>query len=709
MTAISPSNGVRARARRMLRRLGATAAAAALMIGAVTPSASADETPPPSEQKGEVTLHLSAGVDGAIPGAGPLVATASVSNGTESALSEGRMTFELNRTPLTTSDALDGWLDRGVTGGTFEEVSSQTSSVVERDKTSLIGAAVSAPDFAPLAPGIYPVRARLSSATTGPKDDQTSWNLTASAVVVVRSGAAPSVSAIVPITATPKAGGLLTAEELTALTAPEGALTAVLTGVSGTTAVLAIDPSVPAAIRALGSSAPVTATAWLDALESLPNDRFALQFGDADAATQAHAKLPSLLAPTSLTALLNPADFAQATPTPTPTANDAAPALPDNAALTALRGASSGILWPRADVTADDLTAFAAYLGDDVVTILPDTAVGGERGGVASTGSRRVLVTSSSASDRLSAAVEETDATARDREIGAAAAHLLLNAATAGSAPLLVGLDRSETRDGGSLHAALASLGATGPRLSTLTAAAPVRVDVTAKADSARAPMLHDLLVGEQELTQFGTILKDPLVLLAPERIQILRLIGVGLAPDDVTTAVAAHHKATRKTLSSVGVQEPSPVQLLTAAAPLPVWIRNELPWPVTVELSSQPSDPRLDVQPITEVQAGRASNTRVTIPVEARLASGELEVEFRLTSPTGVPIGDPAIAPVTVRADWENIGLGILGGIIVLLLAFGIVRTVRRRRRGAQDQEEGASDDETPDDERSAAKEIDE
>src|SRR5690606_3989394 len=87
---------------------------------------------------------------------------------------------------------------------------------------------------------------------------------------------------------------------------------------------------------------------------------------------------------------------------------------------------------------------------------------------------------------------------------------------------------------------------------------------------------------------------------------------------------------------------------------------------------------------PITEVEAQPASNTRVKVPVEARVGSGQLQVRFSLSSPTGVRIGDGQSALVTVRAEWEGLGLGILGGLIALLFVFGAVRTVRQRRRDA-------------------------
>jgi hypothetical protein len=180
-------------------------------------------------------------------------------------------------------------------------------------------------------------------------------------------------------------------------------------------------------------------------------------------------------------------------------------------------------------------------------------------------------------------------------------------------------------------------------------------------------------------------------VLLTPERIRLMRVIGVGNA-GGFDEAYLAQRARTTQTLGSVGIQEPSPVQLFTSAAPLPVWVRNDLPWPVNVRLSADPSDARLGVQPLTEVPAQPASNTRVKVPVEARVGSGELDVRFSLTSPTGVPIGDVETARVTVRAEWEGIGLTILGGLIGLLLVIGIVRTVRRRRRDAED--EAAEDD---------------
>ena len=212
----------------------------------------------------------------------------------------------------------------------------------------------------------------------------------------------------------------------------------------------------------------------------------------------------------------------------------------------------------------------------------------------------------------------------------------------------------------------------------------PASASLVSETSTARSDTLHELLDGENALTTFSSILEDPLVLLSPERIEIMRLMGVGSA-ENLAAGAGAHSTETTATLDAVSVQQPSPIQLFTSAAPLPVWVRNDLPWPVNVTLHSRPSDARLDIQPETSVEALPASNTRATVPVEARVGSGVLNVDFRLTSPTGVHIGTDQTATVTVRAEWEGIGLGILGGVIGLLLVLGIVRTIVRRRKSGE------------------------
>ena len=100
--------------------------------------------------------------------------------------------------------------------------------------------------------------------------------------------------------------------------------------------------------------------------------------------------------------------------------------------------------------------------------------------------------------------------------------------------------------------------------------------------------------------------------------------------------ALATHREQTTATLGAVGIQPPSTIQLLSPEAPLPVWVRNDLPYPVNVVLYAEPDDPRLVVTPQTRCMASADANTRVQVPVEARVGSGEVVIELRLLSPSG-------------------------------------------------------------------------
>lgn len=678
MTVTIPENGFRARL-----ACGTVAFAMALGIGVVaSPAAQAaqksDSEPP--------VLHVSAGSNGVLSPGLSTMASVTVQNDADTSLSSGRVTVSINRTPLAGAEAVGSWLDSGEVAGEFDVIAEDSTEPVDAGSSSTTSIGISQDLLATLTPGVYPVRAALSGT-----DGASGEDVSTTSVLVISANPHPPVTVFVPITATPADGAaLLGSDELTELTAADGDLTAQLDGVSGTSAVLAIDPAIVAAIRVLGSAAPTTAVEWLTRLENLPNERFALQFGDADATTQAQADLPALLTPTTLAPFLDPANFASAPPasalptptgTPSPAATDG-PMLPDDAALTTIEGAAEGILWPRADVTTDDLAAFRTYLAGTATTILPSTALDGAATGHVLAGAEDVLVTDAAASDALSEAAGESDADARAQSLAAANAYLFLAGQTT-STPLAVGLDRDENRTADALREVVTTTDSPGVDLTSLrsTPAAPASVD--GEIDDDRGASLQLLLSEEQTLGQFSTILDDPQVLLSPERIRIMRTIAAGLSSTRFDEALGDHRQATRDTLASVDIPQSSTIQLLSANADLPFGVRNDLPWPVNVVLTVLPSDPRLEVESVTRATIPAGTTTRVKVPVSARVGSGELDLRLSLTSPTGVPLGQSQTVRVSVRAEWEGIGLAIFGSLIVILIVLGVVRTLRRRRKG--------------------------
>jgi hypothetical protein len=221
------------------------------------------------------------------------------------------------------------------------------------------------------------------------------------------------------------------------------------------------------------------------------------------------------------------------------------------------------------------------------------------------------------------------------------------------------------------------TLGAAAMRLASPVEIADAAIDQT-RADAASA-----LIADEAELARFATIVDDPLLLTGPQRAEILQVLGNAWLPDPLAwqTAFDLHRATTRTTLDSVGILPPSPANLLTAGAPIPIWVRNDLPYPVNVVLYASPDDLRLDVAKATDVTAGPRSNTRVQVPVQARVGNGEVTVGLQLRSRTLEPIGSAQAVEVNVRADWEGIGIVVLSVLVGGFILLGLVRTVLRLR----------------------------
>jgi hypothetical protein len=91
---------------------------------------------------------------------------------------------------------------------------------------------------------------------------------------------------------------------------------------------------------------------------------------------------------------------------------------------------------------------------------------------------------------------------------------------------------------------------------------------------------------------------------------------------------------------------------------------------------------------------ATASSNTRVEVPVQARLGNGEVTIALQLRSPASVAIGDPMSVDVNVRAEWETFGVAALGTVVGALLLLGVVRTVLRMRARRKAAETDAADD---------------
>jgi hypothetical protein len=700
------------------RRSGILSAVMALIvllgIVAQTP-ASAETTPSPSPTAtGEVQFAVAPVSNGVLSPGAALTTVFSVQNGTSLRVPADNATLQLGDTALADRDSLAAWVDGSGTAETTRVLGTTPVEAVLAGDTVAGSLQVPADHEALVnrAPGVYPIRLTL-----GDRE--------ARSVVVVPGSVSGSVGVIVPVTAGPLERGLLSREQLEELTAPDGSLTAVLDAVQGTSSILAVDPAVPAAIRVLGTAAPTTAQEWLARLLQLPNSRFALQFGDADVATQIDAGLTTPWQPTSLAAFVDADAVAAPTATPTPSASsgepaeeapdgDAPPPLPDLATLLDIGDSDAPVIyWPATGTAGPGVVSTLSTTVPGALTLLGSDAVTADAAapsGRATAEEAGLLVTDADVSAALRAGSVEEDGAQRGARLATASAELTFAAAAAGGAPLLVTVDRANTRAPGGLRSAidaasLPGLATTG--LDGVIAGEPRQVVVAdATTDPARTAAVGALSDGADRIARFATILDDPALLTGPERASILQVLGAGWMIDgaDWDTAFAAHRAGTEETLSSVGILPSSPLNLLTAGTDLRFWVHNELPYPVNVVLYADPNDLRVDVERQTVVAAAAASNTPVAVPVRARIGNGDVQIQLSLRSPALEPVGDTQTVDVNVRADWEGYGIGIMAVLIVGFLAIGVFRTVRRRRlksAGPEDAPATTEGDSQPEEDR--------
>ncbi|QPE04605.1 hypothetical protein IT882_16055 [Microbacterium schleiferi] len=689
----------------LVRRASATLAIAVLVaagagVTGVAPAA-ATTTPSPSPTASDPQVVAAPLAGGVVSPGDSLAISIGLTAGT-TALPATQATVSVGTDPLATRSDIDDWLaspaeDRAPT---VVGTASLDPAAADERASAIVRVPASDPVLTDRAPGVYPVLTTVTAAGR---------TLQSASVFVIPTAATTDVAVIVPITAPPTGRGLLSTDDLAGLTAQDGSLTAALTGVQGTDAIIAVDPAILAAIRVLGTTAPATARDWLTRFEALPNDRFALQFGDADPAAQVAAGVVPPLAPTSLAAYIDPTGFAgddpAPTPTPTGTATPSNSDTDDASGLPTLDelmdvGATTALWWPES-VTADVLSALGA---GGTLTITATTAIATPTPPArARAGEAGLLVTDADLSAALSRAADAPDALDRSAALAEASA---LEALPATGGATIVALDRNPDRTAVALRAAIDAAqtfpGARPLALGTVISGEPGEVSISDEAlATARVDAVPRLLDGEQRIETFASVIADPTLLTGVERAEILQLLSLGWTGQDAAWAEAldTHAAATQTTLSAVGILPPSPIQLVAADAEIPVGIRNDLPYPVTVTLHAHSDDLRLEVAEDIPVEIGPEQSTRASLPVKARVGSGTVEVDLSLTSPTGVRIGPEQSLEVNVRADWETIGLIVLSVLAAAFLLLGAVRTVRRiRRRPEAEEPETAGPDTTTD-----------
>ncbi len=185
-----------------------------------------------------------------------------------------------------------------------------------------------------------------------------------------------------------------------------------------------------------------------------------------------------------------------------------------------------------------------------------------------------------------------------------------------------------------------------------------------------------------------GAVVGDADAALAPWDAAIARTSSAAWRDDAAAFAAAAADLRTTTTRLLERVTLLSPAEgtysLASSDAPLVLTVLNDLPFPLRVQLDVESRGNALSVGDISDQVLGPQQRTTLQVPTEVR-QSGRFSIAATLTTPDGVPLGDP------VRLQVQSTAYGTISVVITigaaallgLLFLRRLVLFLLRRRRG--------------------------
>ena len=683
------------------------------------------------DEEGGLRVRVSPTIDTTVSFGAPVAISVEIENATGEALAPGVVRLVRAAAPIDDEAELDNWLVESQEGS---GIASPTVPLGESESRSLTPGGATVVSFT--VPG-----AAFAELSASPVVGLGAELMIEGAVVTTNTAAfanadvpatgAVAVTLAAPLTTptTGTASGLIAPDQLENWTSPTGLLTRQLDALAGRRVAIGVDPRIIASIRVLGSSAPASATAWLGRLANLSNEVFPLSYADADVAVQAQLDLPSLLAPTSFSDVIDPSNFTARTGAESADAVDAAglaatveataPAEPTEPEQTpgqppttddllAWPYTRTDLAWPADDtVAAGDLEYFdASGLTTSLLSPGNVEPVTGAGSSSATIDGSTALVADAGLTEPLRAAAAAATDTEWREATGQALAELALDAGSARTT-VLATFDRGSTLQPARVTAIIDEIG--GSTWSSLAGIAdaigapPVaRMLISEPESDKRRALVARMVETEAQLAGFATVLDDQTLITGPTRRELLSLLAVGWLDNSETwdAAVGDWLAAQRSVLGGVSVVPSSTINVVSTETGVPTTVENTLPYPVTVVVDVDPSNGRLIVEDQREATVEPQSRSTVVVPVAAGVGSGEVTLEVSLSSISGVPIGTPIQIPANVQADWEGLGAAVLGTIVLLVFGLGVWRNIRRRRRqraaasAVEDQSEATPDE---------------
>lgn len=555
-----------------------------------------------------------------------------------------------------------------------------------------VSAAVSRNDmpllFARLS-GVYPLRAEfVSSAPADPEQEESSQVRAVTPLVWngVEATSPLPLTLVVPLVLPSTIQTLPTRDDL-ARTAPK--LSQVFEAAERRNATIAIDPRILAGIRVLGSDAPAAATTLLESIEKSAAPIILLQFADADPAVQTALGYDELLKPIGFSrAQPKPSSVTAQNKTDETLANPEAEP-PEFDGLLDLANAIPGA-WPAGGEV--DSATLALLRNAGLTSLVLDSQ------NVSSATSNRVEIAGFEAlianqelgnSARNSIAAE----TSTERAAGSAslAAGLALSAQL-GEAGAVLAIDRAALADSPNpleIFEQLDSFSWAQP-VSERQQASGTATLRAGTATEDRRELLRATLLRAEQINALAPLLRTPDSLLEYQRERVLQALSAGNASPLVDFIEVDERIKLRDEQLLRGVQPviTENTQLVGTLSHIPITLNNSLPFDAIVNLHATPTSAAISVSTRDfEVSIPADGTANVLVPVHSRISSGDTGLELEVQDHAGEQVFATALLPLTLRTTIETVMIWVFGSAAVLLLGFGIFRSVRRRRAQARSE----------------------
>ncbi|MGO3248391.1 MAG: DUF6049 family protein [Agrococcus casei] len=496
---------------------------------------------------------------------------------------------------------------------------------------------------------------------------------TASTLIVVGSpGGDPSItlSTAAPISTPVTEEGLLLDEQLTALTSSVGSLNRQLRTVADLPISVGLDPMVETSVEFEGDAAPESAVEWVDQANDLPN-AYSLPYAMSDRTAQLAAGLQPLQplgVPDS--EALTGEDTYFPPQLPHDDVTDLTGRSVDTELLQAVADTGIPLLstsqideeeqypTPDAGVMIGDQQALAA---DSELLALLDAASSGYSEAERNAGSAEVLA--------LIATIAR-EAPNTPRNLAA-----IVDVSGVGAEHLLTTLDDSDWVTLAPLSSALEAPA----RDASLHDLESTELE-TALAEGVTAA--HD---ADAEMSRFSLIATQPRELTVPFRLKVLAAMHVDAAttPASVTSSTTMLGSELESLQGGVQVLQGSDIHIVGSNVQLPIELVNDLEVGADVVVKLRTTSTIVVVsEGSTEVTIGAESSQRVLMPVEV-VGSGVTTAIVTLETAGGHQISQPVTINVQAQPSVETVIVWIGASAVVLLIGFGLWRSLRKRAQG--------------------------